>query len=107
MATVKAVVLKHQKREDDTWNVKIRITHERKTAYLATSHYITVDLINKKTFEIKERNNPVYDQVMLDVLKIRSELSALGNQIDCYTAKGLVELMNERLTGKDKGIRFF
>ena len=41
----------------------------------------------KKTFELKERNNPVYDQVMVDVLKIRSELSAMGHQIDYYTHK--------------------
>lgn len=27
MATVKIVILKHQKKEDDTWNVKIRITY--------------------------------------------------------------------------------
>lgn len=40
MATVKIVVLKHQKREDNTWNVKIRITHDRQSAYLATSHYV-------------------------------------------------------------------
>lgn len=29
MATVKIIILKHQKRDDETWNVKIRITHER------------------------------------------------------------------------------
>lgn len=39
MATVKIVILKHQKREDDTWNVKIRIIHERQSSYIATAHY--------------------------------------------------------------------
>ena len=78
MATVKAVILKEKKRNDGTWNVKIRIIHEKKVSYMATSHYVSIDCINKKTFELKERNNPVYDQVMTDVLKIRSQLSALG-----------------------------
>lgn len=96
MATVKAVVLKHQKRADGTWNIKIRITHGRSSAYMPTAHYITMDLINKKTFEIKERNNPIYDQVQLDVLAIRSKLSALGHSADCYTAKGLVKYITEK-----------
>lgn len=69
MATVKIIILKHQRREDNTWNVKIRITHERQSSYIATTHYVGSELINKKTFELKERNNPIYDQVMLDVLK--------------------------------------
>ena len=107
MATVKIVILKHQKREDDTWNVKIRITHDRQSAYLATSHYIGAELINKKTFELKERNNPIYDRVMLDILKIRSELSKLGHSIELYSAKGLCELMKEKLSGKTAGINFF
>ena len=107
MATVKAVILKEKKRNDGTWNVKIRIIHEKKVSYMATSHYVSIDCINKKTFELKERNNPVYDQVMIDVLKIRSQLSALGHQIDYYTAQGLVRLMKDKLSGKPDGINFF
>lgn len=107
MATVKAVILKEKKRNDGTWNVKIRIIHEKKVSYMATSHYVSIDCINKKTFELKERNNPVYDQVMIDVLKIRRQLSALGHQIDYYTAQGLVRLMKEKLSGKPDGINFF
>lgn len=35
MATVKAVILKEKKRSDNTWNVKIRIIHEKKVSYMA------------------------------------------------------------------------
>lgn len=104
MATVKIIILKHQRREDNTWNVKIRITHERQSSYIATTHYVGSELINKKTFELKERNNPIYDQVMLDVLKIRAELSKLGHSIDLYSAKGLCELMKDKLSNKPEGI---
>ena len=107
MATIKAVILKHQKKDDNTWNVKIRITHERSSAYLATPYYITADLINKKTFEIKERNNPVYDQVMLDIIRIRKELVNIGHAVDMYTAKDLVKIMGDLLSNKEKGISFF
>ncbi|WP_302029728.1 site-specific integrase [Bacteroides finegoldii] len=107
MPTVKIVILKHQKKDDDTWNVKIRITHERKSSYIATSHYVGMDLINKKTFELKERNNPIYDLVMTDVLRIREEISKLGHTVDLYSAKGLSELIKEKLSNKPNGINFF
>ena len=61
MATVKIVILKHQKCEDDTWHVKIRIMYECQSLYIATTHHVRLDLINKKTFELKERNSPIYD----------------------------------------------
>jgi hypothetical protein len=58
-----------QQREDKTWNVKIRITHERQSAYISTQHYVGKELISQKSgkFELKTNNNPVYDAVMLDV----------------------------------------
>ncbi len=108
MATAKIVILKHQQKEDNTWNVKIRITHERKSAYISTSHYVGIDLINKKTFELKERNNPVYDSIMIDLFKIRSEFTKLGHTINHFTAKGLCARMGEMLSGKDtESINFF
>lgn len=44
---------------------------------------------------------------MIDILKIRSELSAMGHQVDYYTAQGLVQLMKDKLSGKPDGINFF
>lgn len=37
MVTFKAVVLAHQKHTDDSYNVKIRVTHRRKSKYLSTT----------------------------------------------------------------------
>jgi len=53
MATLKAVVLEHQQREDKTWNVKIRVTHNRKTAHMKTSIYVVKQQMTKN-FEIKD-----------------------------------------------------
>lgn len=100
MATAKIVILKHQQREDKTWNVKIRITHDRKSAYMATSYYVDANLINKKTFNLKERDNPVYDSVTLDVVRIRQEFNRLGRSIEYYSAKGLCSYMEDMLSGK-------
>ena len=41
MATFKAEVYKHQKRSDGTWNVKIRVTHNRQKKYLSTPIYVS------------------------------------------------------------------
>ena len=40
MATVREVILSNQKKEDGTWNVKIRVTHQRKINYISTQHYV-------------------------------------------------------------------
>lgn len=110
MATVKIVVLKHQQREDKTWNVKLRITHDRQSAYIPTTHYVGKNLITQKDdkFELKVNSNPVYDAVMVDVLRIRAEITRLGHLIDNFTAKRLCQHMEEMLSGNtSKDIRFF
>lgn len=108
MATVKAIILKHQEKEDKTWNVKIRITHDRKASYMSTTHYVEKKFINPKTFDLKVNNNPVYDAVMIDVLRIRAEISRLGNLVGNFTVKGLCKHMEDMLSGHNsKDIYFF
>ncbi|MBP1615461.1 MAG: tyrosine-type recombinase/integrase [Bacteroidetes bacterium] len=43
MATFKAEIYKHQKKANGTWNVKIRITHNREKKYLSTSIYVMLN----------------------------------------------------------------
>lgn len=47
MATFKAVVLPHQKRQDNTYNIKIRVSHLRETKYISTPWYIPEKELNK------------------------------------------------------------
>lgn len=99
MATITHVILKHQKKSDNTWNVKLRITHERKSAYLPTKHYVSLEMINKKTFELKQRDNPVYDSLVIEEARIRQEFSRMEN-LDSYNAKQLAEYIDNFLKGK-------
>ncbi len=55
MPTFKAVVQKHQERRDGKFPVSIRVTHNRKSAYLPTGLYCSHSQINKRTFEIKDQ----------------------------------------------------
>ena len=41
MATFKAEVYAHQKKQDGTWNIKIRVFHNGRKRYIATSWYVT------------------------------------------------------------------
>lgn len=55
MATFKAVVQRHQQREDGKYPVSIRITSNRKSCYIPTGLYCSPAQISKKTFEIKDQ----------------------------------------------------
>lgn len=99
MATVNHTILKHQKKSDNTWNVKLRITQNRQSAYLPTRHYVSMEMINKKTFELKERNNPIYDSLVIEEARIRQEFSRMEN-LDSYNAKQLAEYIDNFLKGK-------
>lgn len=50
--TINAVVRPNQKKSDGTFNVKLRIIHQRKSAYLTTSHYVKKNELDKE-FRIK------------------------------------------------------
>lgn len=47
MPTFKAQVFAHQKKRDGTYNIKIRVTHNRKSRYVATPWFVTKDDVTK------------------------------------------------------------
>ena len=92
MATVREVILSNQKKEDGTWNVKIRVTHQRKTNYISTQHYVSAKQL-RSDYSIKDPivfkavsgvvNSYTHDFFMsinltMDALTIKSFLSAVG-----------------------------
>jgi len=52
MATFKAVVFKHQTRNDATYNIKIRVTHQRESKYINTNFVVTKEDVTK-SFKLK------------------------------------------------------
>jgi len=94
MATVAAVILKHHQKEDGTWNVKIRIGHKMKEAYINTQHFVTKKQLDK-TGKIK-------DQYLLDLVaptlakyrKIISELTFV-NELTAQEIKDRLTLQPE------------
>ena len=64
MATFKAEVYKHQKRSDGTWNVKIRVTHNRQKKYLSTPIYVKQDDITRSSFKLKKNITDKTDKMI-------------------------------------------
>jgi hypothetical protein len=93
MATVCAVVLPHNKKKDDTWNVKIKVTLNRKRAHIDTQHYVVRKQLKK--------DNSINDQFILDalnpILKIyRDKISALGPKLELYNASTLADYLDQK-----------
>lgn len=106
MPTLKAVVLKHQIREDNTYNIKIRVTHDRKSAYISTEHYISTKQITKDCKKIKDEF--ILSQIDLDIARLRKEVSKLGTKVGLYSAKSLAEYLSKtRNPGSGKNIDYF
>lgn len=102
MATFKAEVIGSQKKLDGTWNVKIRITHNRKVRRVSTPWYVTKEQMTKG-YKIK-------DQRLLATLdetirKYRERLTAIG-----ISADGMdIDILIPKITTEESedGIGFF
>ena len=93
MATVDIKIFKHHKKADGTYNVKIRITHQREKKYLDTSHFVlerqlTSTLTVKDIFLIKLLNNLLDDY--------RCTISTLGEKIELFTAASLRDYLRDK-----------
>ena len=69
MATFKAIIKKEKMRSDKTWNVLIRLTHERKIRYISTTMYVTKKDI---TSGFKIKNQQIIDRCE-ELIKIYRE----------------------------------
>lgn len=92
MATAKAVVLPHHKKRDDSFNVKIRVTYNRKVSYISTQHFVVKSQINKDGTIKEEFLLSIISPV---ILGYRRKISSLGDKIRLYTAKTLADYLSK------------
>lgn len=93
MATFKAVVNPDDKKKDGTINVKIRITHNRKSRYKATPFYLTADEITRSG---KIKNQRVLDLVNDEIRKMRDKQTQLGFVVDNLDVDSVVRLLDKK-----------
>ena len=80
MPTFKAVLLtgKNQTRADGTANVKIRVTHNRKVAYIATDIYIAATDFDNRTGLATRGPNAAHINVVITEKLLAARKTALG-----------------------------
>ena len=95
--TFKAVVLAHQQKKDGTYNIKIRVSHERKTKYLSTPWYVVKKDLTK-SLEIK---NQKYIDLTFDLIrKYRGICDATGENLKTMSIEQVIELLTEKKSDK-------
>lgn len=99
MATFKVVVFPHQKREDGTYNVKIRVTQDRKSKYIRTSQYVSSSDITKKkeggVEKIRIKNQAVIDLMDELILSYRRKLAKAGVCAEKWNIDQVVSYIQE------------
>ena len=103
MATFKAEVYKHQKRSDGTWNVKIRVTHNRQKKYLSTPIYVKQDDITRSSFKLKKNITDKTDKMIEEYEAICTEL---GLKLKSMPIDDLIKELENGVKPKVENIDF-
>ncbi|MDR1561217.1 MAG: phage integrase SAM-like domain-containing protein [Holosporaceae bacterium] len=88
MATFKAVVLAHHKKSDGTYNVKIRITHNRIVRYMKTNIFVDKKELTKS---MKIKDEGINYEIEGIVRKYRHKCNLLGKRIDNMSVEQIIE----------------
>lgn len=103
MATFKVLILPHQKKDDGTYNVKIRVIHNRKVKYIRTPHYVSGSDVSKRKKngkeELKIRNQAVLDLMDEIIVGYKKKLLPVSAVLDSWTVDRLVEFLTHDTAG--------
>ena len=102
MATFKATIFKDRQREDKTWNVFIRFTHERKVRYIATTMYVTK---KDMTASFKIKNQQIIDKCNDLIRAYREKIAPLNLELNDMEIDDVVEFIKSGKTD-NSGIDF-
>lgn len=93
MATFKALIIPSKKREDGTYNVKIRLTHNRKVKYIKTPYYVSsTDIVKRKKNgkeEIRIKNQAIIDKTDEIILEYKKMIVPLGMSVSNWDVNRL------------------
>lgn len=94
MATISASIIKNDKKADGTWNVKVRIWHNKNSSYIDTKHFVTIKQLAKKSKQSDSlviKDNFILDRIAPDLKKYRDWINDNADYIDRLGAKELKE----------------
>lgn len=96
MATFKAEVYAHQKKQDGTYNIKIRVTQNQKKRYLATPWYVTKEDLTRS---MKIKNQRYIDMCDSLIKSYREACDRVGMRLKTMSVDEVVDLVS---TEQDK-----
>jgi len=104
MPTFKALVFKHHRKKDGTYNIKLRVIHKKNPVYNDTTYFVTDKQLNKQ-LEFKDRS---IINIVNDLEKAYYDQSNLmGEGVNNYTAKELAEHLQRKVSANsDDSINF-
>lgn len=97
MATVSWVVFKHHKKSDNTYNPKIRISHNRTSSYISTSIYTELVRFKKGSASgtvTSEKIKEELDDLVKEYRRIINENQDVVQ--GCETSKDIVAMIERR-----------
>lgn len=97
MATFKAVPSEHQ-RQDGKRNIRLRVTHNRKVAYISTNIYANADELTGSTHKIKQNSN-IASKCEQVIRKCYDYTNGLGFAVNNMSIEDLVERLKSELVG--------
>jgi len=97
MATFKAEV--QNKRADGTYNVRVRITHNRMVRRISTNIFITDQDLTRS---LKIKNTKVVEQCNDLIRKCREKCNEMGYEINALSADQFVEKLKRHLEGGER-----
>ena len=102
MATVSWVVFKHHKKSDNTYNPKIRISHNRTSSYISTSIYTELVRFKRNSASgtiTSEKIKEELDGLVIEYRQIINEHQDVVNE--CETSKDIVAMIERRKQRKE------
>lgn len=93
MITFKATFKKDKLRSDKTWQVLIRVTHDKRTAYLPTTMYVSKKEVTA-SFKIKDR--AVLDRCDELIREYRRRVAAMNLELNDVPMEAIVARLKEK-----------
>ncbi len=100
MASISATILKHHRKQNGSWNVKIRISQKGKSVYIDTSIVATKDDLDTK---LRLKNVFIDRYLSVELNRLREIINSLGMRVESLTAAQI----KTYLTHKEEEMDFF
>lgn len=105
MPTFKTVIYPHYKRQDGTFRVRIRISHNKQSRYIPTPYYASSSEINDK-FEFKRGTSYITDTIPI-IEKYRKVCNKYADKIEAMNVDQIVELIQNFKDEENFKLDFF